>query len=187
MRIVLFILIGIAAVGIIGIPQGWAGDIVKVPGVRVGADGSVSAPGVKVDKDGNVSAPGVKVNSRGTVSDQDLTASGGGKRFLVNDDGQKLQIDCTDKPVVVNGDNNVITCSGDSPLLNVAGDGNKIQMKGQCKKLNLTGEANQVKLALIGSIHAVGDNNKVIWTSALKGGKPVVVSVGDNNVISKAK
>ncbi len=186
MRKVLLLII-MVLVGGLGASPTMAGDKINIPGVKIGEDGSVSAPGVKVDKDGNVSLPGVKVDSGGSTVDRNSASKTGAKHFFVNDDHQTIQLDCNNKSVVVNGDNNTIKCKGNSPLLNINGAGNKIEVNGQCRKLNLNGEDNIIKIELIGSIQANGDNNQVIWSSALKGKKPVIVSVGSNNKISKGQ
>ncbi len=168
------LLIGMVSAGVLCVSPSMAGD-------------KITIPGVKVDKDGSVSVPGVKVDSGRKMVDQNAASKPGAQNFFVNDDNRTIQLNCNDKSVVVNGNNNTIKCNGNSPLVNINGAGNKIQINGQCRKLNLNGKDNMVKIEHIGSIYANGDNNKVVWMSALKGKKPMIVSAGNNNKISKGQ
>lgn len=172
MKTILFSLMGLVTILTFVLPVCIAGDIVNVPGVKVGSDGSVKAPGVNLGSDGNVTVSNGKTN---------LSKS----NCIVNSDSQTINLSCNGKKVVVNGDGNTIKCDGNSPILSVNGDGNAIEFTGKCAKLILNGEKNKVKLALIKSISANGDDNQVTWASAISGDKPSVVSSGENNVIAQ--
>jgi hypothetical protein len=164
-----------------------ADDSVNAPGVQIKSDGSVVAPGVKVTPDGNVSAPGVEVNPASQDAASKPTKGSGGKNLVIKNDSQTRDLACNGEIVVVNGNDNTINCHGKSAELSINGTGNTVNFKGTCEKLILTGTKNKAQMERVGSINAIGNDNRITWASASKGEKPSIVSTGQNNVIKKIK
>lgn len=160
-----------------------AGDSVQAPGVQINSDGSVVAPGVKVSADGDVSTSNVEASDDGTFA----VSKGPGGSYFIRKDSQTFNLKCNGETIAVEGDNNIINCQGNSPLLSITGEGNTIHFKGACDQLAIVGDENKAEMKRINSIQTTGDGNQITWVSASSGPKPKIATVGENNVIKKAK
>ena len=85
--------------------------------------------------------------------------------------------------VAGNGSRQTLKCSGDA--LTVSGNSNQLTLTGSCTQLVVNGNRNVVAAATVGEIVVNGNSNKVSWTKALKGLRPIIHAPGNGNTVSK--
>lgn len=102
--------------------------VIKVPGVEIRADGSISAPGVEIGPGGDVQVPGVtigggKVSTGGAAGDPESTVDipgvvigqgqdGGEGDVVITSDGGTINTAVSSQNLVVKGDDNTLKGAG---------------------------------------------------------------------------
>lgn len=85
----------------------------------------------------------------------------------INGNGRRLTFFANDRPVVINGNRNTLT------------------IRGTCPNFTVNGNRNTVFLVRVGNIEANGNDNRVRYSSSLRGGRANVSDNGTNNRISR--
>lgn len=76
-------------------------------------------------------------------------------------------------------------CRGRS--VTVRGDNQRLTLLGRCASVTLKGNRNTVQISRVGSISIQGSGNRVTWTAALSGAKPLLRLSGSGNAVVSAR
>ena len=78
-----------------------------------------------------------------------------------------------------------LDCRGHS--VTVSGNNQRLTLTGSCASVILKGNRNTVQVNRVGSISIQGSGNRVTWTAAISGAKPLLRLSGSGNVVGSAR
>ena len=105
--------------------------------------------------------------------------------IVISEDDQNRTIDCNRSAIIVTGNDNRLTLTGECRRLTVDGDDNDINAAA-VTEVAISGDDNAIRLETVGKIVTRGDDNSVTWTSGVGNRQPEVSDSGDDNAIRQA-
>ncbi|WP_161880791.1 DUF3060 domain-containing protein [Deinococcus alpinitundrae] len=78
-----------------------------------------------------------------------------------------------------------VDCRGRS--VTISGDNQRLTLTGSCASVILKGNRNTLQVSRVGSISIQGSGNRVLWTSAISGAKPLLRLSGSGNVVGSTR
>jgi Protein of unknown function (DUF3060) len=126
----------------------------------------------------------IAVNSPSVLA-QTATMTMPGVGQILSGDGSTQTMKCKNDALTVNGNQNLVTITGNCKSVTVNGDTNKVSFKGKVGELIVNGEHNTVIGATLGKVSTNGSSNVVTWSKSLSGSQPSTTIKGTGNTVKK--